>query len=75
MFPCEDYPNKPDLSHTMRVLPHDQNSGGFYVALIKKLPDFEWKYTAKTGSNQNKDKNDDDFLENNMPECDQVVIK
>jgi len=28
----------------MRILPHDQNSGGFFIALLKKHEDFEWKY-------------------------------
>lgn len=36
------------LHHSMRMLPHDQNSGGFFIALIKKHEDFEWKYSLKT---------------------------
>ena len=31
----------------MRILPHDQNSGGFFIALLKKHQDFEWKYDVK----------------------------
>lgn len=47
MFPnYEEKTNAPDLSKTMRILPHDQNSGGFYVALIHKLQDFEWSYSS-----------------------------
>jgi len=32
----------------MRMLPHDHNSGGFFVALLKKHLDFEWKYENKS---------------------------
>ena len=28
------------LDYTMRILPHDQNSGGFFVALLKKHDNF-----------------------------------
>ena len=35
------------LQNSMRILPHDQNSGGFFVALFKKNQDFEWKYDVK----------------------------
>ena len=35
-----------NLHHTMRILPHDQNSGGFYVALLKKNDNFQWKYST-----------------------------
>jgi hypothetical protein len=31
----------------MRILPHDQNSGGFFIALLRKKEDFEWKYDVK----------------------------
>lgn len=37
MFPeSEEVMKKIGIEKTMRVLPHDQNTGGFYVALIKK---------------------------------------
>ena len=42
--PTEEEAKNIGLHHTMRILPHDQNSGGFYVALLKKLPNFEWRY-------------------------------
>jgi hypothetical protein len=32
------------LYHFMKILTHDQNSGGFYVALLSKNKDFELKY-------------------------------
>ena len=35
------------IHHTMRMLPHDENSGGFYLALFRKSKDFEWKYNDK----------------------------
>jgi hypothetical protein len=38
---------KINLDHSMRILPHDQNSGGFFIALLKKHEDFEWKYDIK----------------------------
>lgn len=28
----------------MRVLPHDMNSGGFFLALLKKTKGFAWNY-------------------------------
>jgi len=28
------------LQNSMRILPHDQNSGGFFIALLKKHEDF-----------------------------------
>lgn len=34
------------LRNSMRVLPHDQNTGGFFIALLKKEQDFEWKYAV-----------------------------
>ena len=46
MFPpTEEIAKKICLDFTMRILPHDQNSGGFYVALLKKTHEFQWKYT------------------------------
>lgn len=43
------------LHNTMRILPHDQNSGGFFVALLRKNQDFEWKYeSGKNDNNPNK---------------------
>ena len=36
------------LDHTMRILPHDQNSGGFFVALLRKKQNFQWKYKTNT---------------------------
>jgi len=45
MFPPlpEDAKNM-NLHYSMRILPHDQNSGGFFVALLRKREDFQWKY-------------------------------
>ena len=41
MFPPgEEIAKKMQLHHSMRILPHDQNSGGFFVALMKKHDDF-----------------------------------
>lgn len=36
-----------NLNYSMRILPHDQNSGGFFIALLKKKDNFEWLYDAK----------------------------
>lgn len=47
MFPPSlEVAKKLNLDYTMRILPHDQNSGGFYVALLKKTQDFEWSYSS-----------------------------
>lgn len=58
------------LEYTMRVLPHDQNSGGFYVALFKKNMDFEWKYSAtqkKKMEEKGEEEIEEEFLEKNLP--------
>lgn len=48
MFPpSAEEAEKMNLHHSMRILPHDQNSGGFFVALLKKHHDFEWNYSLK----------------------------
>lgn len=45
MFPLSEAElEKMGIQNTMRILPHDQNSGGFYVALLKKHENFQWKY-------------------------------
>lgn len=47
MFPPSiEEAKKIGLDNTMRILPHDQNSGGFYVALLKKHDNFQWKYAV-----------------------------
>lgn len=58
MFPpsTEEEASKIGLQNTMRVLPHDQNSGGFYVALLKKHADFAWKQNKKEGNNEEDEK-------------------
>jgi len=38
---------KIQIKHTMRVLPHDQDTGGFYVALIRKKSLITWKAAVK----------------------------
>lgn len=41
MFPPSlEEAEKMQLHHSMRMYPHDQNSGGFFVALLKKHEDF-----------------------------------
>ncbi len=38
MFPLEEkIMEKMDLGKTAWILPHDNNSGGFYIAKIRKL--------------------------------------
>ena len=74
MFPLsQEEMQKMGIHHTMRVLPHDQNSGGFYVALFKKHHDFEWKYGNKGEKPQNKMEEEDvekdeEFLKANLPD-------
>jgi hypothetical protein len=65
----------------MRVLPHDQNSGGFFVALMRKNEDFEWRYDhskrnklvdeKEEGNEQNF--RDQEFVDNNLPQVEQEV--
>ena len=59
----------------MRIIPHDQNSGGFFVALLKKHNDFEWKYDVK---NENKEGENEDleekFVAENLPQIDKEVV-
>ena len=50
MFPQGNTEIMRDLMHldyTMRILPHDQNSGGFYVALFRKKGYVCWNRRAK----------------------------
>jgi hypothetical protein len=48
MFPEDEQTMiKYGIQKTMRLLPHDENSGGFYVALFRKTKDFEWKYNTQ----------------------------
>lgn len=66
------------LDYTMRILPHDQNSGGFYVALLKKTHQFEWKYTVnqrKKMEEKGEAQLEQEFLENNLPEVDEIIPK
>lgn len=49
-----------NLDYSMRILPHDQNSGGFFIALLKKHDNFEWLYEFKKNNNildENEEKN------------------
>ncbi|CAD8113690.1 unnamed protein product [Paramecium primaurelia] len=39
----EEFMNKIAIEKTMRVLPHDQDTGGFYLALFKKKQAVIWK--------------------------------
>lgn len=45
MFPDDEetMKNVHKIQHTMRILPHDMNSGGFYVALFRKKSIVCWK--------------------------------
>jgi hypothetical protein len=49
MFPVDEKFMKDTLhlDYTMRVLPHDQNSGGFYVALLRKKGYVYWNPKTK----------------------------
>lgn len=48
MFPDTEDKMKNDykLHHTIRLLPHDQNTGGFYLGLIRKLKDVVYQQTS-----------------------------
>lgn len=49
MFPPTlEEAEKMQLQNTMKMFPHDQNSGGFFLALLKKHEDFEWNYNLKS---------------------------
>lgn len=69
-----------NLHYSMRILPHDQNSGGFFVALLKKQENFEWLYDTKKNSKmvdeseeKNEEQREEDFLKSNMPELENAV--
>jgi hypothetical protein len=43
------------IANSMRILPHDHNSGGFFVALFRKSDDFCWMHDesiSKTVKNE-----------------------
>lgn len=45
MFPEDEATMiKYGIQNSMRMLPHDENGGGFYLALFRKSKDFEWKH-------------------------------
>lgn len=45
MFPPTDAEAKEmNLYRSFRILPHAQNSGGFYVAVLKKTDDFDGEF-------------------------------
>jgi hypothetical protein len=46
------------IQNTMRVLPHDMNSGGFFVALLKKHKGFTWKYEVSSKGSSRKGSED-----------------
>lgn len=67
-----------NLHYSMRILPHDQNSGGFFVALLRKREDFAWLYDNKNTSrliDEREEGNaEDEFLRSNMPEVENAVV-
>lgn len=42
--PTLEEAEKMNLHRSFRILPHVQNSGGFYVAVFKKIADFEREF-------------------------------
>lgn len=79
MFPpSPEEANSIHLDYTMRILPHDQNSGGFYVALLKKTHEFEWKYSTnqkKKIEEKGEAEVEQEFVDNNLPEIDEQIPK
>ena len=67
------------LDKTMRLMPHDQNTGGFFVALLKKHNDFEWKYANQQGDKikegEDVEGREEEFLKSNLPEVEEAVAK
>lgn len=70
------------LHHSMRILPHDQNSGGFFIALMRKNEDFQWKYDHSKRSKLVDEKEeanelnirDQEFVDNNLPQVEKAVV-
>ncbi|XP_018317077.1 tRNA (cytosine(34)-C(5))-methyltransferase [Mycetomoellerius zeteki] len=65
MFPPDaNEASKFHLEHCMRILPHHQDTGGFFVAVLKKVKSLPWERetcvlnqsTQNTDGNENKDK-------------------
>lgn len=55
MFPgSPEFMNSIRIENTMRVMPQDQNTGGFYIALIKKKQAIYLKKTDECHSNKEK---------------------
>lgn len=68
MFPPnpEDAP-KFHLERCMRILPHHQDTGGFFVALLQKVKPLPWESeSAVQGSNQDKEKNGEEIPKESM---------
>ncbi|SOV12792.1 tRNA m5C-methyltransferase, putative [Plasmodium sp. gorilla clade G2] len=48
MFPpCEEFINCINLKYAKRFFPHHYNAGGFFIAVIKKGENFQWKSNMK----------------------------
>ncbi|SPJ09538.1 tRNA m5C-methyltransferase, putative [Plasmodium sp. DRC-Itaito] len=48
MFPpCEEFINSINLKYAKRFFPHHYNAGGFFIAVIQKGENFQWKSNMK----------------------------
>lgn len=54
MFPpTEDEEKWMNLNYSFRILPHKNNSGGFYVAILRKTGNNEQTFDESTPQEQN----------------------
>jgi tRNA (cytosine34-C5)-methyltransferase len=67
MFPpSHETAKEMNLHYSMRILPHDQNSGGFFVALLRKNEDFRWKHEGEKGV-EGEGEGEEELLRSHMP--------
>ena len=48
MFPDEEFNRKNNLDFCLRMLPHHNNDGGFFAAMVKKVKPLPWEKEHRT---------------------------
>ena len=48
MFPDEQFNKKNNLDFCLRMLPHHNNDGGFFAAMVKKVKPLPWEKEHRT---------------------------
>ena len=52
MFADPEFNQTQHLERCMRLLPHHNNDGGFFISLIRKIKPLPWETEAESRQNQ-----------------------